>query len=229
MSRSTSIIVSLFLLAAASAMSGCEKSDPIAVTADEAVVGGGDMSVEKIIASTGSQPVDDIETAGLVTMREEEKVAHDVYIALFARWQSPVFANIAASEQRHMDAVLALLRRYSIVDPVGSNNVGVFTDPAMQHFYETLVVQGSVSLAEAYAVGAMIEDLDIADLHRHLGETNNTDITRVYQNLERGSRNHMRAFVSSLASSGMSYTPQYISQEEFDAIIASGTERGRPW
>lgn len=61
------------------------------------------------------------------------------------------------------------------------------------------------------------------------GTPHNTDITRVYQNLERGSRNHMRAFMKSLASGGAGYTPQYISQAEFDAIIASGTERGRGW
>ncbi|MBK7258215.1 MAG: DUF2202 domain-containing protein [Ignavibacteriae bacterium] len=61
------------------------------------------------------------------------------------------------------------------------------------------------------------------------GTPHATDITCVYQNLERGSRNHMRAFVKNLAAGGASYTPQYISQTEFDAIIASGTERGRGW
>jgi hypothetical protein len=199
------------------------------VTAEEGLAGGSELSLEKILASTDLQPVDDIEKAGLVTMREEEKVARDVYSALFARWQSPVFANIAASEQKHMDAVLALLRRYAIADPVGSNPEGVFSDPAMQQLYATLVAKGSVSLAEAYTVGALIEDLDIHDLQRHLGETDNNDITRVYQNLERGSRNHLRAFVNSLAPLGLTYTPQYISQEEFDSIVASGTERGRRW
>lgn len=229
MSRSGSSLLSLFLVLSAASLLGCEKSDPVAVTADDAFGGGGETSVEVILASTSAQPVDGDESAGLVTMREEEKVARDVYTALYARWQSPVFANIAASEQKHMDAVLALLRRYGIADPVGSHPAGEFTDPAMQQLYETLVTQGSASLAEAYTVGAMIEDLDIADLQRHLGETDNTDITRVYQNLERGSRNHMRAFVKSLASNGASYTPQYISQAEFDAIVASGTERGRGW
>ena len=229
MSRSGNFILPLALVLAAAGLLGCEKSDPVAVTANDALAGGSATSLEKVLASTSAQPVDDGEAAGLVTMREEEKVARDVYTALYARWQSPVFKNIAASEQKHMDAVLALLRRYGITDPVGSHPAGAFSDPAMQQLYESLVAQGSASLTEAYTVGALIEDLDIADLQRHLKETDNTDITRVYQNLERGSRNHMRSFVSSLSSSGVSYTPQYISQEEFDAIVASGTERGGRW
>ena len=42
----------------------------------------------------------------------------------------------------------------------------------------------------------------------------------------RGSRNHLRSFVSQLTARSTTYTPQYISQSEFDTIIASAQETG---
>lgn len=38
------------------------------------------------------------EIEGLLFMREEEKLAHDVYLALYAKWGLPIFQNIAQSE-----------------------------------------------------------------------------------------------------------------------------------
>jgi hypothetical protein len=39
------------------------------------------------------------EAAGLAYMREEEKLAHDVYLALYEQWGSTIFRSIASSEQ----------------------------------------------------------------------------------------------------------------------------------
>ena len=47
-------------------------------------------------------------------MREEEKLARDVYVALGDRWGLRVFENIARAEQRHMDAVVAQLDREGV-------------------------------------------------------------------------------------------------------------------
>jgi hypothetical protein len=57
------------------------------------------------------------ETAALLFMREEEKLARDVYNTLYEIWGQPTFTNIAASEQTHMDEVKLLLERYSLADP----------------------------------------------------------------------------------------------------------------
>ncbi|MDP2030099.1 MAG: DUF2202 domain-containing protein [Thiobacillus sp.] len=48
----------------------------------------------------------------LLFMREEEKLARDVYLTLYETWGLAVFSNIASSEQSHMDALLKLLRTY---------------------------------------------------------------------------------------------------------------------
>jgi len=166
------------------------------------------------------------ERSSLLYMREEEKLARDVYLFLYNQWGTLIFQNIANSEQVHMDAVLHLLNRYSITDPVGNNAPGVFNDVTLQALYMQLTTQGSLSRIEAMRVGATIEDLDIYDLKNALVKVDNQDITLVYNNLMKGSRNHLRSFYSNLLSLGGTYTAQYITQAEFDAIVNSPKETG---
>lgn len=175
------------------------------------------------IAATGSLDADT--AAGLLWMREEEKLARDVYLALADLWDVRVFSNIARSEQSHMDALATLLDRYGLEDPVGGNPAGVFSDPQIQALHDDLLARGRTSLVEALAVGATIEDLDIVDLRERASDI--ADIARVYDNLEMGSANHLRAFVTNLERRGASYTPAYLSQAEFDAIISSPRGRGQ--
>ena len=75
-------------------------------------------------------------------------------------------------------------------------------------------------------VGATIEDMDIKDLQYNIAETDNVDLAAVFQNLMKGSRNHLRAFVSLLERNGISYTAHYLEQEEIDEIVSSEWERG---
>ena len=167
------------------------------------------------------------EEAGLIFMREEEKLAHDVYVQLNTLWQQVIFSNIAQSEQTHTEAVLLLLERYAVVDPVGLNPPGVFVDPALQGLYDLLTAQGSVSLVDALVVGAEIEEIDILDLDRYLNELDaNDDIRLVYENLQKGSRNHLRAFVNALARQNVTYVPQHLSTQAYEDIINSPTESG---
>lgn len=182
-----------------------------------------DMPVEK--ASSPSK-LSDKEIAGLVQMREEEKLAHDVYTALGAHWSAPVFANIAGSELTHTTAVKTLLSRYGIADPAGSTAEGVFQSTDLQKLYTSLVAQGKKSLKDALIVGATIEDLDIRDLDVLMKETDKADILTTYANLQKGSRNHLRGFMRNITMSSGSYTPQYISQDAFDGILAAPQERG---
>ncbi|MGD2049629.1 MAG: DUF2202 domain-containing protein, partial [Chloroflexota bacterium] len=139
-----------------------------------------------------------VEMEGLIYMREEEKLARDVYLALYDIWGMPVFQNIAGSEQAHMDSVLMLLDQYDLEDPAAGKDPGEFTNPLFQSLYEQLVGQGNLTQADALKVGATIEELDIVDLEERLAQTNNEYIIRVYTNLLAGSENHLRAFVSNL-------------------------------
>lgn len=165
------------------------------------------------------------EEEGLMLMKEEEKLAHDVYAVFYEKWNLPVFRNIAASEQRHMNAIDMLLEEYGIDDPAEEKE-GVFSNEEIQELYNNLVEKGSTSMTEALQVGATIEDLDINDLDKLLEETENEWIRTVYENLNRGSRNHLRTFYDFLKAENSEYTPIYLSQTRFDDIIAGSMERG---
>jgi hypothetical protein len=179
-------------------------------------------------AQAGDVTVDgqlsDADATGVKYLREEEKLARDVYLTLGDIWGAPIFAKIAQAESRHMAAVGQLIDNYGLDDPVGENGRGVFEDPVLANLYDQLVAAGSKSLQDAYKVGAMIEELDIHDLRAASAE--NADVERVYEVLERGSRNHLRAFDARIEAGGNEYTATYLSQAEYDAIADSAVERG---
>ncbi len=138
------------------------------------------------------------EKESLIFMREEEKLARDVYLGLYERWGLPVFDHIAQSEQRHMDAVKTLIDKYGLTDPVVNDSIGVFANSELQELYDYLVDLGSESLLDGLYVGQLIEITDIADLESALANPDITkpDIVRVYGNLLAGSYNHLAAFNS---------------------------------
>ena len=176
--------------------------------------------LDDILDALPKDAISEDERAGLVFMREEEKLARDVYIYLFAQWGQKVFDNISESEQSHTDAVLALLDRYDIPDPVGSNAEGVFEDSYLQGLYDSLIASGSASLLDGLYAGAEIEELDIIDIQRLADEVvGNEDIVIVYENLIKGSRNHLRAFVSNIEKQAVIYQPRHLTQDAYDAII----------
>jgi hypothetical protein len=164
-------------------------------------------------------PLSAAEQEGLLFMREEEKLARDVYITLGAQWNVSVFANIVKSEQTHMDAILTLLTRYGVADPVAGLGVGEFATEHFQTLYADLIAEGSASLTAALAVGAQIEEIDILDLETRLAATTHADVLRVYGNLEQASENHLRAFVTQLAKRGVVYEPQYLDADQYAEII----------
>jgi len=162
----------------------------------------------------------------LIYMREEEKLAHDVYIAMYEQWGLPLFQNISRSEQAHTDAIKTLLDAYNIPDPA-STDPGVFTNPELQALHNQLVTQGKQSLSEALLVGAAIEEIDILDLQESLGVSDNSNIQRVFNNLLRGSINHLKAFTSTFfAETGETYQPQFMSAEELEISLGGSISPG---
>jgi hypothetical protein len=173
-----------------------------------------------------ASPLSAAEEESLAFMREEEKLARDTYMALYEFYGTKIFTKIAASEQTHTDAVFALIERYDLVDPMQTDTFGVFLNSELQLIYDTLVTSGSISLLEGLYVGATVEELDIYDLQNQKDNViDNADIIYVYDNLLKGSRNHLRSFDKQIKSNGGVYTPVYISQDLYDSIINSPIER----
>jgi hypothetical protein len=165
------------------------------------------------------------ESAALLYMREEEKLARDVYNTLSATWKISTFQNIAASEQIHMDEIALLLTRYNLTDPAQAP--GIFTDAKLQDLYNKLVAQGNLSIGDALKVGGAIEEIDILDLQTRLSQTDNADIQQVYNNLMNGSYNHLKAFSRTLTNqTGETYAPQYLNPEQYQTILSNGVGNG---
>ncbi|MBF0379210.1 MAG: DUF2202 domain-containing protein [Desulfamplus sp.] len=179
-----------------------------------------------IIADMPFENVDDTEKADLIYMREEEKLARDLYQSFYEKWGTRIFNNIAGSEQKHTDSIKALLTKYEITDPITNDKRGFFTDSDLQQIYNDLLTSGNISFLDALKVGAAVEELDISDLKEALGKTDNQDIQAVYQNLMKGSRNHLRSYVNMLHNYGESYHAVYLTSEEAAEIIDAPMERG---
>lgn len=135
--------------------------------------------------------------AQLVYLIEEEKLAHDVYEAMYDLWGARVFGNILNSENSHQGQVLTVMAARNIADP-RSAEAGVFKNAELQALYNELIAKGKVSAQDAYEVGVAIEVLDIDDLTKMLATAKDADVIAMMENLRRGSENHLRAFNNQL-------------------------------
>ncbi len=222
MKKSFFISGSILLLSAVTTFTACSGTftdqNELAGTKDRETVS--DTSSVYCISTLPREELSDAETAGILFMREEEKVARDVYTELYSKYPLRVFDNISKSEQRHMDAVKALIDRYDLKDPTEGNDYGQYTNTDLQTLYDKLINDGSAGEIEALKVGALIEEKDILDLQQELDENvDNRDITQVWTNLRKGSEAHLRAFVWNLKIRGVNYSPVMMKKDAFDKII----------
>ena len=147
--------------------------------------------------ATELAPLTEPEIATLKWMREEEKLARDVYIELNAYWPARIFVNIADSEQRHFDALGEKLELYGIDDPA-LPAIGVYADPELQALHDELLAAGMVSYVDALEVGVAIEETDIVDLKAAIEGTTSEPLQETYENLLDGSVNHLASFLKLL-------------------------------
>ncbi len=167
-----------------------------------------------------------IEQQSLAFMREEEKMARDVYLKFNRDYGQNVFSSIANSEQTHMDAVLNLMYIYN-VDDTSTGVEGTFNNTDLQTLYDALIDMGSTSLEDAYLASALIEETDIRDIEVFAEDIEAQDILDTYDNLLCGSRNHLRSYVSNYeALTGNTYQVQIPElATEVAEILSSGNEQ----
>lgn len=132
--------------------------------------------------------------AELAFMAQEEKLAGDVYDALYAATGDSRFQRIAASEDNHLAALRTFMARYGIADPTAGAATGQFADKELQALYTSLLAQGRTSLASALEVGRTVERKDIADLADAMKGLTAADVKAVYAHLLRASQQHLSAF-----------------------------------
>ncbi len=131
----------------------------------------------------------------LAYLIEEEKLAHDVYQAMYTKWGARVFGNIQRSETMHQNMVWAVMNSRGLSDP-RTQEVGRFNNTDLQALYDRLIAQGNQSRVDAYKVGVIVEETDIADLKKTIAnlDTADTDVKATLENLLHASENHLRAF-----------------------------------
>lgn len=121
----------------------------------------------------------------------EEMLARDTYAYLYELYWEKVFNNTSASEQKHMDAVKALLNRYNLEVPTWYGD--------LQSTFEELKAKWEKSLKDAIEVGIQIEILDIKDIEDAIKNTDNDDFKVVFTNIGWASFNHLRWFLKTLS------------------------------
>lgn len=202
---------------------------------NESIIPISDEDVETVIKSesflfndvgTLAGELTDDEIESLLYMYEEEKMARDVYQYFFETYQRNVFSNITASEQSHMDAVKMLIDGYGIENEL-NDEAGVFLNTELASIYQALIEQGNSNLEEALRVGAYIEEYDIEDLIEWKKIVLNDNVLIVYNNLQAGSENHLRAFTRNLSSLGVVYEPKLLEDSFFEQIISETNGQGR--
>ncbi len=189
--------------------------------------GSGGNANTKLITYLASLPVEQLSPAeqlDLTHMVQEEKLARDVYRVLAQTSNLPVYANIAQAEQEHMDLVRLMMTRYRVPDPLPSDRVGVYADPLFTQLFAMLTDFGRQSTLHAAIAGAVIEELDIVDLDGALLRSDNRDLDTVWQNLQRGSRNHLRSFAGLIEARGIVYPGIFMSYARVVAILTSPRE-----
>ena len=180
----------------------------------------------------GTSELSTAEIDGLLFMREEEELARDLYLDIFAAKDNRLntFKNISDNaETQHAEAIRVLLEKYGIEDP-STGERHTYTSSELQALYNQLlnIALGSDDLA-ALRVGALVEESDIEDINTEKAQVSadHQDIISTYENLLCGSRNHLRAFAKRIESiTGNDYQTQIPAlASEVDEILDTNQEQ----
>ena len=168
-------------------------------------------------AGEGITPLSEDEISYLNFVREEEKLARDVYQLMYETYGAKIFTQIAVSEQQHMDTMLKMLDKYGLPDPASAES-GVFNNGELQALYDFLVNWGDDSYVDGLKVGVLIEETDIDDIGQAILFTQHVDLVTAYERLIEGSKSHLAAFCDTLEKQGVTCDTKVIDQALFDAI-----------
>ncbi|MEA3418851.1 MAG: DUF2202 domain-containing protein [Campylobacterota bacterium] len=154
----------------------------------------------------------------LAYMWNEEKLAKDIYLALYENYPVQTFYNIATkAETKHQAMIEELIKKYdlnitNLVDYKESYSEaelrafapGEFGIQEIKDLYDALYTKGSQSQEAALKVGCMVEVTDVNDLDEDIAIAQGAaDLVAVFENLRAGSYNHYWAFDKALKNMGV--------------------------
>ena len=180
------------------------------------------FAVQLVFASNG------VDEKMLIKMNEEEKMSYDLYSEFYQRWQLDVFDNVRESEFIHVQRIQELMDKYNITYSGSNTNIekGKYSDKELQKLYDDYTVKGCISDICALNTAALMEEHDVIDLRERIKNQSDEYVIKVFTQLEKATENHLKAFVKNLKQAGVEYTPQVLSQNDYDAIVNPVKEKG---
>lgn len=156
----------------------------------------------------------------LAYMWNEERLAKDIYLALYSIYPTATtFSNIAINgETQHITTVENIIKKYDLnilnttdysggysQEALATYNAGEYSLPVITDLYNTLYTKGVTSVKDALEVGCMVEVTDVNDLNEQIKVAGNAqDLVIAFENLKSGSYSHYWAFDNALKTSGVS-------------------------
>lgn len=166
-----------------------------------------------------SVPVLDWYTAWqVVWMYDQEKLARDLNLKFSQRWGERIFANIAESEQRHMDELAVMIVHYDLSALIETDEIGVFGDDRHSEAFSELSSRGEQSLLEALRATAYLEEWDIKELNGDIESIAEQPLLDTFSRVLAGASNHLRVFVAKMSGLGYTYQAQMLTQSDVDLI-----------
>lgn len=166
------------------------------------------------------------EKSFLLALREDERVSRDLYKSFYSLYNKEYFKRITNAESSHMKSIGMLLSFYGVTYP-DSTALGVFDNAEDQALYNSLLAKGDDSLSVALQTAAFVEETNIKDYTALVPNISNANILLVVNHLLKGSRNHLRMLVRTLAKeSGITYVPAVLDSASYTAIIQTPVEKG---
>jgi hypothetical protein len=142
----------------------------------------------------------------LAYMYDEERLAQEVYLAIYEKQPLQQLSKIASkAEGRHIEEVKRLAQHYGVPTPY--QQAGRYATSHIQSLYNKLYAKGIRSKKDALEVGCIVEVVDVDDLNNYISEAerfNAKDVVQSYNFLRKGSYNHYWSFDRGLKQIGIS-------------------------
>lgn len=174
---------------------------------------------------TVTDPLTTDEIEFIYAVREDEKLAHNLYIYFVTQYPTArQLANIGNAEINHITTIERVFTYYEIDFPT-LGQPGVFTDENRQAIYTRLTAQGS-TLHEAYQVMAALEEENIVIYSKVASELTNPNLQLIINNLAQSSENHFKVLVNQITAWGSIYTPTLLEASQYEEILDSVFQPG---
>ena len=149
---------------------------------------------------------------------QEEKMAYDLYGEFYERWSLSVFNTVQQREAKHVWCVERIMDNYGYKYRT-NKNTGLYQDKEIQKIYDEFTVKGCISDLAALEAAAYIKEKHIASLRERIRYQEDGYVVKVIFLMENAAQSHLKAFVNSIRLSGSDYSPQFLTDDEFNNIM----------